>query len=63
MDTSESQQILQFQQFSFNDFIKDVKSVWGGKRNLVRMVSPIARLYLTAKSPYLKKQKQQPKHQ
>jgi hypothetical protein len=57
MNTEESQEVLQFQRFSYEDFLRDIKKDLGIKRSLIRMVGPLARSYLTSQSPYLKKKK------
>ena len=57
MDTEESQRLLQFQTINFNEFIEQMKKELGWKRTLLRLVSPIARWFLTRKSPYLEENK------
>ena len=58
MDTEESQRLLQYQTISFDEFIKQTKKDLGWKRSLFRLVSPIAKWYLTRKSPFLRENKE-----
>ena len=53
LDTSESQEILGFQQRTLQDYIQDVESMLGYRRNLVRLFRPAIRSWLLSKSPIL----------
>jgi nucleoside-diphosphate-sugar epimerase len=53
LDTSESQEILGFQQRTLQDYIQDVESMLGYRRNLVRLFRPAIRSWLLSKSPVL----------
>jgi len=53
LDTSESQEILGFQQRTLQDYIQDVESMLGYRRNLVRLFRPAIRSWLLSKSPLL----------
>ena len=52
LDTSESQMLLNYQQHSFDDFVRDVASLLGYKRYLVPLVRPLVRRWILGKSPY-----------
>ncbi len=52
MDTSESQELLQYQTRTFDDYIDDLKKTIGFKRHLVKLMGPIIRKSLLARSPY-----------
>ena len=58
MDTEESQRLLQYQNFSFEEFILEIKEKMGWKRYLFKLMSPIARWFLTRNSPNLKENKE-----
>jgi UDP-glucose 4-epimerase len=53
LDTSESQEILGFQQRTLQDYIQDVESMLGYRRKLVRLFRPAIRSWLLSKSPVL----------
>jgi UDP-glucose 4-epimerase len=53
LDTSESQEILGFQKRTLQDYIQDVESMLGYRRNLVRLFRPAIRSWLLSKSPFL----------
>jgi len=55
MDTTESQNLLKFQNRNLDDFLDDIKRNLGFKRNLIKIVKPFVRYWLLGKSPYLKK--------
>ncbi|NHI94590.1 MAG: NAD(P)-dependent oxidoreductase [Candidatus Lokiarchaeota archaeon] len=57
MDTEESQRLLNFQNTTYDEYIKEMKMRLGWKRFFIKLVSPIARWYLTRSSPYLKENK------
>lgn len=54
LDTAESQKLLKFQRHSLQDYIQDVKARLGIGRHLIRVISPIIRLWLMRKSPVLR---------
>ena len=58
LDTSESQRLLQYQQHSFEDFVKELPKMMGPIRFVVPLVRPIARWYVLRQSPYLKANKE-----
>ncbi len=53
LDTDESQEILNFQQRTLQDYIQDVVLMLGFRRNLVRVFRPAIRAWLLSKSPVL----------
>jgi nucleoside-diphosphate-sugar epimerase len=53
MDTSESQRLLNYQQHSFEEFTKEMSSLIGYRRYVVRLFRPFFRRRLLKKSPYL----------
>jgi len=53
LDTDESQEILDFQQRTLQDYIQDVVSMLGFRRKLVRVFRPAIRAWLLSKSPIL----------
>lgn len=57
MDTSESQRLLNYQQQSFEEFTKEMSSLVGYRRYLVRLLRPFYRRRLIKKSPYLQAKK------
>ena len=56
-DTDESQKLLQYQSFSFQDLIAEIKSKTKVLRFFARLFRPIAKIYLLSKSPYYKERK------
>ncbi len=57
MDTEEAQALLQFQRFTFKDFIKKFRRKVSFRRFIIVIFKPIARAVLLAKSPYYQKPK------
>ena len=57
LDTSESQRLLNYQQHSFEVFVKELPKMMGSVRFIVPLVRPIARWYVLRQSPYLKANK------
>jgi len=52
LDTSESQSLLNYQQHSFDDFVRDVASLLGYKRYFISLLRPVVRRWILGKSPY-----------
>jgi len=52
MDTTESQQLLHYQQRDLSDYIADMRKLLGFRRRLVRALRPFVRMWLLGKSPY-----------
>jgi nucleoside-diphosphate-sugar epimerase len=57
MNTTESQELLQFQRYSFDDFIKVYRKQVGFRRFIIKLFRPLARSILINKSPYYKKER------
>jgi antibiotic biosynthesis monooxygenase (ABM) superfamily enzyme len=57
MDSSESQRLLNYQQHSFEEFAKEMSSLVGYRRYLVRLFRPFYRRRLIKKSPYFRAKK------
>ncbi len=55
MDTKEAQALLNFQNSSFEDYLKELKEYLGVLRYLAKLFSPIVYRMLLKKSPYYKK--------
>jgi nucleoside-diphosphate-sugar epimerase len=53
IDTTDSQQLLQYQHHSFNDILSEVRKLVGIRRVGIRAVRPIAKWVILRKSPYL----------
>ena len=54
LDTSESQRLLNYQRHSFEDFVREMVSLLGYRRYLVRLFRPFIRRWILSKSPYLR---------
>ena len=54
VDTQESQQLLQFQHYTMEDFVGHMRKAMGWKYYLVRLISPLAKRAMLKHSPYLK---------
>ena len=54
MDTKESQEVLQFQTETFQQFENRVKHQFRWRRLGIKIISPIAKLFLLRMSPYFK---------
>lgn len=57
VDTTESQQLLQYQQHTYDQYIDDLKHTIGFKRHLARLFGGLAKKRLLAQSPYYKEPK------
>jgi nucleoside-diphosphate-sugar epimerase len=55
MDTEESQKLLSYQRLTFDDYLKEIKKTIGFRRYIIKLLSPVIRKSLLAKSPYYKK--------
>lgn len=55
MDTEESQRLLNYQRFTFDDFLEELKKKIGFRRYIIKIISPLVRKSLVEKSPYYKK--------
>ncbi len=54
LDTSESQNLLNYQKHTFEDFLEELKDEIGWKRKLLKVISPFVKKYLEFKSPHRK---------
>jgi nucleoside-diphosphate-sugar epimerase len=54
LDTEESQRLLHYQRYSFDDIIQQLTRIVGYKRLLVKPVSPLARRWILRMSPFYK---------
>ncbi len=54
LDTTESQAVLQYQRFTFDDYVRDMLAVVGWRRRAIRPLRPIIRRALLRKSTYLR---------
>lgn len=61
MDTTESQELLQYQHYSFEDIISEMKSKTGGIRFFAKLFRPIAKSYILNQSRYYKEWKRSSK--
>lgn len=52
LDTEESQRLLQYQQRTLDDYIRDMVAVLGFRRPLIRLFRPLVRGWLLRRSPY-----------
>ena len=57
MDTEEAQTLLQFQRFTFKDFLRKFRKKVSFRRFIITLFRPIARAVLLSKSPYYEKPK------
>jgi UDP-glucose 4-epimerase len=52
LDTAESQKLLQYQRHTLEDYVRDMKTLLGYKRFLIRTCRPLVRYVLLKQSPY-----------
>jgi len=57
MDTEESQRLLQYQQHTFDDFVREMVGSLGPARYVLPLMRPIIRRWVLNKSPYYKAKK------
>ena len=57
MDTEESQRLLQYQQHTFDDFVREMVGFLGPARYVLPLMRPIIRRWILNKSPYYKAKK------
>lgn len=55
--TEDSQELLQYQRYTLEDFAKEFESRIKLRRSFIRLVSPLAQLFLIIRSPYYRKNK------
>lgn len=51
LDTEESQRVLQYQRYTLQDYLQELKARLGFRRHLVKIIRPILRAVLLSKSP------------
>lgn len=52
IDTTESQQLLHYQQRTFDDFVREVATTLGYRRPLIRLIAPLIRRWMLSQSPH-----------
>jgi nucleoside-diphosphate-sugar epimerase len=52
LDTAESQQLLHYQRYTLEDYVRDMRSQLGYRRHLVRVCRPLIRYLLLQQSPH-----------
>jgi nucleoside-diphosphate-sugar epimerase len=52
LDTEESQRLLDYQRYSFDDIVQHLTRIFGHQKQLVSLVRPIARWWVLRLSPY-----------
>jgi len=52
LDTADSQNLLQYQQHSFDDFVREVAASLGYRRHLIRLFAPLIRRWMLSQSPH-----------
>ncbi|MGB9824982.1 MAG: NAD-dependent epimerase/dehydratase family protein [Candidatus Hydrothermia bacterium] len=57
MDTSESQELLNYQTRTIDDYVKDIRSALGLKIFFIKLFRPTIRFLLLKKSPYYRKRR------
>lgn len=55
LDTTESQQLLDYQKHGFDDYVEEVSALLGAKRHLVRALRPFVRFALLRRSSYYRR--------
>ncbi|MFC1696963.1 NAD-dependent epimerase/dehydratase family protein [Nanoarchaeota archaeon] len=55
MDTKESQKLLKFQRYTYDDYLHELVQEVGWRKFLIRILRPIIRIWLLRKSVYFKK--------
>jgi hypothetical protein len=55
LDTEESQRLLWYQRYHYEDWLEVAKKELGMVRHLARIFRPLVRLYLLRKSPYYRR--------
>jgi hypothetical protein len=52
LDTAESQQLLQYQRHTLEDYVRDMRAELGARRHLIRLFRPLARYLLVKQSAH-----------
>ena len=56
LDTEESQRLLDYQRYSFDDIMRHLTRLYGYQKQLVSLVRPLARWWVLRLSPYYRRQ-------
>jgi UDP-glucose 4-epimerase len=59
LDTGESQRLLQYQQRTLDDYLRDMVAVLGFRRHLIRAFRPLVRWWLLRQSPYWRQRREE----
>jgi nucleoside-diphosphate-sugar epimerase len=57
MDTEESQRLLKYQRYSFEQYVSEMPSALGYRYHMGKLFKPLIRKFILSKSPYYKAQK------
>ncbi len=57
MDTEESQRLLKYQRYSFEQYLGELPSSLGYRYHMVKLLRPVIRKFVLSKSPYYKSRK------
>ena len=57
VDSTESQNLLNYQRHSFEDYIRETRASMGPARYLIRLIAPLIRRSMLNQSPFLKRNK------
>lgn len=55
LDTDESQQLLQYQTLTLQDYVREMAALMGVRRHLARLFRPAVRAWLLRRSPYYRR--------
>ncbi len=59
LDTEESQRLLQYQQRTLDNYIRDMLAILGFRRHLIQMFRPLVRWWLLRQSPYWRQRRKE----
>ena len=57
LDTRESQRLLRYQRYGLDEYIREMQSLWGVRRHLIRAFRPLLRRWLLKHSSYYRERK------
>ena len=57
MDTEESQRLLKYQRYPFEQYVKEMPAALGYRYHMSKILRPLIRKFILSKSPYYKSQK------
>ncbi len=58
MDTDESQEVLQYQEHTYQDYCDEMQKRMGVKRHFIKLIGGMATKSIVSKSPYIQKEKE-----